>query len=193
MTFWWLSFCDPNRPTGSQFLGVAIVEQPEGSNVGVAAMAAGLLGCNPGGEVLGYPWSECEVPAKFVGRLLTKDEATYVDGWMAQRYAENAIATPDVTDATLRVRDALYDGLLVRRGRILDEATARERANNLATAVMEVLAQMADERKRAFAGQVARHLEDIADAPPVLVVPSLAEDEPPPVREPIDWNDRRIR
>jgi hypothetical protein len=32
-----------------------------------------------------------------------------------------------------------------------------------------------------FAGKVARHLEDIP------------EDEPPPVREPIDWNDPRIR
>ena len=60
--------------------------------------------------------------------------------------------------------------------RRLTEEVARERANNLSTAVVELLRQMADEAR--------------------------ASDEPPPVRsryclepvpEPIDWNDPRIR
>lgn len=49
---WWLSFCDGDRPEGSQFLGVVI---SEGSNVADAAMNAHSRGVNPGGEVLGIP------------------------------------------------------------------------------------------------------------------------------------------
>lgn len=52
-----------------------------------------------------------------------------------------------VTDATMRARDAIYEGLLVRRGVVLTEEVARERANNIATAVIEVLRQLAEESK----------------------------------------------
>lgn len=47
---WWLSFADPTRPTGSQFLGAALVE---GQSLLDAAQTAWILGCNPGGEVGG--------------------------------------------------------------------------------------------------------------------------------------------
>lgn len=53
---YWLSFADPHRPKGQQFLGVAIVAvaaQPLDQRLEVvdALSTAGVLGCNPGGEV----------------------------------------------------------------------------------------------------------------------------------------------
>jgi hypothetical protein len=68
----WLSFCDPDRPVGEHFLGVALVEvedeeiadarlevaqrfphaRPGAEIVLAATRKAHLLGCNPGGEVL---------------------------------------------------------------------------------------------------------------------------------------------
>lgn len=47
---WWLSFADPNKPAGSQFLGVVLVEA---SSFEAAFMAVNLAGVNPGGEVRG--------------------------------------------------------------------------------------------------------------------------------------------
>ncbi len=73
---WWLSFCDPDKPTGQQFLGVAIVDVGEADmqrarpvadavraqhglgpvDDDTAWMAAAIqqshrARCNPGGEV----------------------------------------------------------------------------------------------------------------------------------------------
>jgi len=75
---WWLSFCDPDRPTGEQFLGVVIVDVTEADVVAATPsvtarraqfglppfapdawelwMAAAVRlthywACNPGGEV----------------------------------------------------------------------------------------------------------------------------------------------
>jgi len=67
----WLSFCDPTRPTGEQFLGVCIVDvtqedadealldvvlnfpcAQEGAHwIGAASRKAHREGCNPGGEM----------------------------------------------------------------------------------------------------------------------------------------------
>ena len=47
-TWWWLSFTDPEREPGTQFLGVAVVRAA--GPAGAIGMAH-LLGCNPGGEV----------------------------------------------------------------------------------------------------------------------------------------------
>ena len=44
-----------------------------------------------------------------------------------------------LTDATLRVRDAIYTGLLMRKGAELTEEVCRERANNLCTLVIETI------------------------------------------------------
>lgn len=68
---WWLSFCDAQRPTGQQFLGVAIVDvddddaaeakaiidarfpdhEPDAEWTAAATRKAHRLGCNPGGDV----------------------------------------------------------------------------------------------------------------------------------------------
>lgn len=48
MKRWWLSFCDPKRPEGEQFLGLAIVEA---ADVTTCTRVAWARGINPGGEV----------------------------------------------------------------------------------------------------------------------------------------------
>lgn len=63
-----------------------------------------------------------------------------------------------LTDVTLAVRDAIYEGLLVRKGEVLTEDVCRERANNTCTRVIEALRDLAEAKARA------------------------AELEPPPVR-----------
>jgi hypothetical protein len=74
VTFW-LSFADPGRPKGTQFLGVAIVNADDFL---AAVRKAHALGINPGGEVQGF-----ETPllpaAKYLDRLLTKEEAEKAD------------------------------------------------------------------------------------------------------------------
>lgn len=48
MKRFWLSFCDTDKPAGSQFLGVAIVRA---HSLPEAIRVAHVLGINPGGEV----------------------------------------------------------------------------------------------------------------------------------------------
>ncbi len=48
MTYYWLSFCDNNRPEGKQFLGGCIVEA---DGVGEAVEESWRWRCNPGGEI----------------------------------------------------------------------------------------------------------------------------------------------
>lgn len=66
MSHFWLSFCDPARPAGEQFLGVAIIAAEDFEN---AVMRAHELGINPGGEVRGLP-----VPADSVERVFPHSE-----------------------------------------------------------------------------------------------------------------------
>lgn len=49
--WFWLSFCDPNRPRGSQFLGACLVR---GWDFLDAVQSAWAHKCNPGGECQGY-------------------------------------------------------------------------------------------------------------------------------------------
>jgi len=74
LCYWWLSFCDPDKPKGTQFLGVAIVVA---QNFGAAVLTAGLAGCNPGGEVEGYLFNSdaCPVDVEpYLNRLMSKTE-----------------------------------------------------------------------------------------------------------------------
>lgn len=92
---WWCSFADDSRPAGKQFLGVVLYVAPSDQSVDLLAMDLWAAGLNPGGEMLAYPWSELPVPAKFLGRLLTKDGAGAADRWMANAYHESVNPTPD--------------------------------------------------------------------------------------------------
>lgn len=70
---WWLSFCDTDRPAGSQFLGVAIVQAP---TFAAAITRSHVIGANPGGEIASVGPIPAEfIAAEFRDRLLTKDEA----------------------------------------------------------------------------------------------------------------------
>lgn len=70
--WWWLSFCDPDKPEGEQFLGVCIVH---GGGGGEAIQNAWTIGCNPGGEVMSIPIPEQHVPdEQYRRRLLSKEE-----------------------------------------------------------------------------------------------------------------------
>jgi len=60
-------------------------------------LATHALGCNPGGEVLGYPYvtdpageAGIDVPPEYVGHLLSKAEANEVDDKMHELYPGDA-------------------------------------------------------------------------------------------------------
>jgi hypothetical protein len=50
LNWWWLSFADPRKPKGQQFLGACLVQ---GYGLGTAIQEARRRGINPGGEVKG--------------------------------------------------------------------------------------------------------------------------------------------
>lgn len=72
--WWYLSFADPARPKGEQFLGAAIVD---GEDLASAITSAWRRGCNPGGEVMGIEITSISdrVVESYRFRLLTRDEA----------------------------------------------------------------------------------------------------------------------
>ena len=79
MNTWWLSFCDPNLPEGSRFQGACIVP---GNDLLEAVHNAHLLGCNPGGEVVGVevpPETAPHIGDKWRHRLLTDEECFEFD------------------------------------------------------------------------------------------------------------------
>lgn len=72
---YWLSFCDPDLPEGTQFLGATIVEAPSEM---AAVMRSWELGVNPGGEVasIEIPVTADELPAeaaKYLGKFVSRD------------------------------------------------------------------------------------------------------------------------
>ena len=83
---WWLSFCDPDRPAGTQFIGVALVA-PAVDDFVVAVMEATRAGCNPGGEVQGRPHAPMKYwPKESLGKLLTKEEAFAAEAAAKAKY-----------------------------------------------------------------------------------------------------------
>lgn len=80
MSLWWLSFADAQKPAGEQLLGVAIVDA---ADLPSAIKAAWALGCNPGGQVNGFPVDPIQharLSTKLpVGRLLGPEEARDLD------------------------------------------------------------------------------------------------------------------
>lgn len=75
----WLSFCDPDKPEGTQFIGACIVECSAPDDIAGAVRSAWAHGCNPGGEAMGYPIPSersHEVPKHLRNRLMGKQEWT---------------------------------------------------------------------------------------------------------------------
>lgn len=78
--WYWLSFCNPDLPAGSQFLGAVAIEVAEGNDPVSTAWDKGL---NPGGEVaIVGPLSEelvfAHVPPDKRNCLLSRAEAENV-------------------------------------------------------------------------------------------------------------------
>ena len=79
MTYFYMSFCDPDKPKGSKFLGALVIQ---GSDFDQALKKSWRLDLNPGGEIMFF-----EVPKSFehrvtpdlVNRLLTKEEVEEID------------------------------------------------------------------------------------------------------------------
>ena len=66
---WWMSFCDPNKPKGEQFLGVVITKA---TGLMHAHQRAWMLGINPGGEIRAQPVAG--VADEYHDRLLSRAE-----------------------------------------------------------------------------------------------------------------------
>ena len=72
MAVYWMSFSDPERPVGSKFLGVVIIE----AETEEAALAqASVAGVNPGGEATFEEMSEPLPPREWFNRLLSGKES----------------------------------------------------------------------------------------------------------------------
>lgn len=56
--WFWLSFCDPEKPAGQQFVGVSLVEA---RSMPMAITVAHQRGCNPGGSVSSVMIPESEI------------------------------------------------------------------------------------------------------------------------------------
>ncbi len=96
MKRWWLSFCDPDRPEGNQFLGIAIVLADDFLS---ACFLARLTGCNPGGEVMGAPLPDSlELDRTNMHRLLSRAEAEEIDrGWGLSRKLGSGASSTEVS------------------------------------------------------------------------------------------------
>lgn len=88
MSLWWLSFCDPKKPEGSQFLGACVV--PAGTFLD-AVLHSRAFGCNPGGECQGHPIAENvarHLLPKWRLRLLSLPECEAMDADLMRVYYE---------------------------------------------------------------------------------------------------------
>jgi hypothetical protein len=90
--WWWLSFVDTDMPYtkegdypgGPRWQGACIVPGPTFMD---AVSHAWRLGCNPGGQVSGFPCPPGHTPPeKYQGRLLTREDVDEMD---AEEAAEN--------------------------------------------------------------------------------------------------------
>jgi hypothetical protein len=70
VTTWWITFTDPDRALGSQFLGIVLVD---GLDFDHAVARCFVLGCHPGGYPRGGPVPD--QPEGVKNRLMTPEEA----------------------------------------------------------------------------------------------------------------------
>lgn len=69
--WWWLCFCDTDKPENHQFLGVTVVE---GTTLREAMELATSLGINPGGRVASVACTRFVPAPRWRNRLLTREE-----------------------------------------------------------------------------------------------------------------------
>ncbi|MHB8885023.1 MAG: hypothetical protein ACYC5H_08020 [Methylovirgula sp.] len=86
MSFYWISFSDPERPVGAKFLGVVIVEA-ETDAAALAQISTARL--HPGGEATIEEMEEPLPPREWFNRLLSGKESRDVNRVMCKlRQAE---------------------------------------------------------------------------------------------------------
>jgi hypothetical protein len=70
MPWYYLSFADPNKPKGTQFLGAIVIEASDAKD---AIWRTHLIGENPGGEVMTW---EIDIlpPEEYRARLLSLED-----------------------------------------------------------------------------------------------------------------------
>ena len=91
----WISFADPTRPKGSQFLGALIIEAP---SFHLAVQLAHTRGVNPGGEVQGLPvepQTAVLITPGWKDRLLTRAECESFDREMTLLQQQTGTAVPE--------------------------------------------------------------------------------------------------
>lgn len=70
---WWLSFCDPNLPEGTQFLGAVCIDA---RGVADATHRVNMMGLNLGGEIMFVKIPDGKrVREDYCNRVLNKEEA----------------------------------------------------------------------------------------------------------------------
>jgi len=75
LAWYWLSFVDPEKPKGTRFLGVVILQA---KGILDATTTAHRLSINPGGEVLSSPL-QFAPPERFRYRLLSREDLTQLN------------------------------------------------------------------------------------------------------------------
>lgn len=66
MTTFWMSFCDAEKPDGSKFIGVALVEATSWQE---ALTVSHMTGCNPGGEIKFIEIEDEDIPPHMQGPM----------------------------------------------------------------------------------------------------------------------------
>lgn len=67
----WMSFCDPDKEKGQQFLGVIITKALGFAH---AVDKSWALGINPGGEIMAYETDPTGINPDHFDKLLSRDE-----------------------------------------------------------------------------------------------------------------------
>lgn len=91
MALYWMSFCDPEKKPGTQFLGACIVDAnysgDRRADSEASMRAAWHHGCNPGGEVQSMKLPDemaALVPEQFKYVLMSKERCEQFDRLMAR-------------------------------------------------------------------------------------------------------------
>lgn len=83
LTWWWLSFVDPDRPEGEKFLGACVVQAHGPVTAGIESHAQK---CNPGGQVASLPFPEHVDASSWANTLLSHAECYLFDRWLYETY-----------------------------------------------------------------------------------------------------------
>lgn len=97
----YLSFADPDRPKGTQFLGACVIRA---ESILDAANRARDLGANPGGEVMGHAIeakTAALVDERWQNRLLSKEDVIAMDGDVGARQRATGTPVPPAADREL--------------------------------------------------------------------------------------------